>query len=61
MIFQGDIGAVAGITEEDVDREDTVTLQLGNPAAAHLYLNGKRQTYETTTSITLTCTRQICK
>jgi len=61
VIFQGDIGAVAGILKKTWIQKHPVTLQLGNPAAVHLYLNGKRQTYVTTTSITLTCTRHICK
>jgi transcriptional regulator with XRE-family HTH domain len=61
LIFQGDIGAVAGILKKSWTQPHTVILQLGNPAAVHLYLNGKRQTYVTTTSITLTCTRAICK
>ncbi len=61
VIFQGDIGAVAGILKKSWTQPHTIRLQLGNPAAVHLYLNGKRQTYVTTTSITLTCTRLICK
>ena len=61
VFFQGDIGAAAGILKKTWTQKHTVTLQLGNPAAVHLYLNGKRQTFVTTTSITLTCTREICK
>ena len=61
VIFQGDIGAVAGILKKSWTQKHTVTIQLGNPAAVHLYLNGKRQTYDTTTSITLKCTRQVCQ
>ena len=61
VIFQGDIGAVAGILKKSWTQKHTITLQLGNPAAVRLYLNGKRQTYVTTTSITLKCTRQTCK
>ena len=61
VIFQGDIGASVGIPSKSWTQKHTVTLQLGNPAAVHLYLNGKRQTYDTTTSITLKCTRQICQ
>jgi transcriptional regulator with XRE-family HTH domain len=60
VIFQGDVGASAGVTSKSWTTKDTVTLQLGNPGGAVLYLNGKRQTYETTNPITLTCSKTIC-
>jgi hypothetical protein len=37
-----------------------ITLQLGNPAATTLYLNGNRQTYERSNSIVLVCSRTSC-
>jgi cytoskeletal protein RodZ len=61
VIFQGDIGASVGIPSKSWTTQNTVTLQMGNPGGAALYLNGKRQTYETTNPITLTCSRTICK
>jgi transcriptional regulator with XRE-family HTH domain len=61
VIFQGDIGAVAGILKKSWTEKHTVTIQLGNPGGVTLYLNGKRQTYETTNPITLTCTKQSCQ
>jgi transcriptional regulator with XRE-family HTH domain len=61
LIFQGDIGASAGILRKSWTERRTVTVQLGNPGGAVLYLNGKRQNYETTTPITLTCSRQLCR
>ncbi len=61
VIFQGDIGASVGIPSKSWTTQNTVTLQMGNPGGAVLYLNGKRQTYETTNPITLTCSRTICK
>jgi transcriptional regulator with XRE-family HTH domain len=61
VVFQGDIGASVGIPEKSWTAKNTVTLQLGNPAGAVLYLNGKRQTYERTNPITLRCSRTICR
>jgi cytoskeletal protein RodZ len=61
VIFQGDIGASVGIPRKSWTTRNPVTLQLGNPGGAVLYLNGKRQTYETTSPITLKCSKSICK
>jgi transcriptional regulator with XRE-family HTH domain len=62
VIFQGDIGAAAGITQKSwTIARSPLTLQLGNPGGAVLYLNGKKQRYETTNPITLTCTKTSCK
>jgi cytoskeletal protein RodZ len=61
VIFQGDIGASVGIPRKSWTARNTVTVQMGNPAGAVLYLNGKRQTYETTSPIKLTCSKTICK
>jgi hypothetical protein len=62
VIFQGDIGAAAGLLSKSwTISRSPLTLQLGNPGGAVLYLNGKKQRYETTTSITLTCTKTSCK
>jgi cytoskeletal protein RodZ len=61
VIFQGDIGASVGIPSKSWTTRNPVTVQMGNPAGAVLYLNGKRQTYETTSPIRLTCTKTICQ
>ncbi len=61
VIFQGDIGAAAGITSRSWTQRNSLTLQLGNPGGVKLYLNGKEQTYERTSPITLTCSREICR
>lgn len=61
VIFQGDIGASVGIPKKSWTEKHAVTVQMGNPGGATLYLNGKRQAYETTNPITLTCTETICR
>ena len=64
---QGDLPgrrrAVAGILQEGVDARSTPSpCQLGQSGRrVHLYLNGKKQTYVTTTSITLRCTRRSAR
>jgi cytoskeletal protein RodZ len=40
--------------------KDAITLQLGNPGGASLYLNGKKQTLLKTQPETLQCTRTAC-
>lgn len=61
QIFQGDIGASAGILSKEWTRRKPVTLQFGNPGGADLYLNGKKQPFsETTSPITVLCTRTAC-
>jgi hypothetical protein len=37
-----------------------MTVRLGNPGGADVYLNGKKQAYTATQPITLTCTRTAC-
>ena len=61
VIFQGDIGASVGIRQKSWTTKGTVTLQMGNPGGAALWLNGKKQTYEKTNPITLRCSKTICK
>lgn len=61
QIFQGDIGASAGILSKAWTRRTPITLQFGNPGGADLYLNGKKQPFsETTTPITVLCTVTAC-
>jgi cytoskeletal protein RodZ len=61
QIFQGDIGASAGILSRSWTRKGTITLQFGNPGGATLYLNGKKQPFsETTSPITVKCNLAAC-
>jgi cytoskeletal protein RodZ len=61
QIFQGDIGASAGILSKSWTRKDSITLQFGNPGGATLYLNGKKQPFsETTSPITVKCDLTAC-
>ena len=61
QIFQGDIGASAGILSKAWTRRKSITLQFGNPGGADLYLNGRKQSFsETTSPITVLCTRTAC-
>jgi len=60
VIFEGDFGASVGIGKKTWTENNPVTVEFGNPGGAVLYLNGKRQSYETTNPIKLTCTRIIC-
>jgi transcriptional regulator with XRE-family HTH domain len=61
QIFQGDIGASAGILSRGWTRKGPITLMFGNPGGATLYLNGKKQPFsETTSPITVTCDLTAC-
>lgn len=61
QIFQGDIGASAGILAKSWTRKGPITLQFGNPGGATLYLNGKKQPFsETTSPITVLCNVTAC-
>lgn len=61
QIFQGDIGASAGILSKSWNRRRPVTLEFGNPGGATLYLNGKKQRFsETTSPITVQCGLTAC-
>lgn len=61
QIFQGNIGASAGILSKSWTRPRPITLQFGNPGGADLYLNGKKQPFsETTTPITVLCSLTAC-
>jgi transcriptional regulator with XRE-family HTH domain len=61
QIFQGDIGASAGILSKQWTQRDPITLQFGNPGGATLYLNGTKQPFsETTSPITVLCSRTAC-
>jgi cytoskeletal protein RodZ len=56
---QGYVGGTypARVTKTE---KDSITLQLGNPGGASLYLNGKKQTLLTTQPETLLCSKTNC-
>jgi cytoskeletal protein RodZ len=61
VVYQGDIGASAGVLQKSWNEKHTVKLQFGNPGGATLYLNGKKQPFsETTTPITVQCSPIAC-
>jgi cytoskeletal protein RodZ len=58
ILFSGDI---AGSSGETWTAKHAITVQLGNPAGAVLYLNGKKQPFsETTQPLTVVCTLKAC-
>lgn len=56
QLFQGDVGAAAGLPQVTSTAANGMTVQLGNPTGTNLYLNGKLQPTEQTHPITLQCT-----
>jgi len=61
VLFQGDIGASAGILQKSWTGKHSLKLQFGNPGGATLYLNGNKQPFsETTKPITVQCTPITC-
>lgn len=61
VLFQGDIGASAGLLQKSWSAKRPIKLQFGNPGGATLYLNGKKQPFsETTKPITVRCSVLNC-
>jgi cytoskeletal protein RodZ len=60
VLFQGDIGAGAAVTQFSSTAGSTMTVRLGNPGGADVFLNGKKQANSATQPITLTCTPASC-
>jgi cytoskeletal protein RodZ len=61
VLFQGDIGASAGLLQKSWSAKRPIKLQFGNPGGATLYLNGKKQPFsETTKPITVRCSVLDC-
>ena len=61
VVFEGDIGASAGILQKSWVEKRPIKLQFGNPGGATLYLDGKKQPFsETTVPITVRCTPTDC-
>ncbi len=61
QVFQGDIGAPNGPQQKTWTFGHPVTIQLGNPGGATLYLNGKKQYLIKDQPETLYCTKVNCK
>jgi cytoskeletal protein RodZ len=60
QVFQGDIGVPNGPQQKSWTFGRPVTIQLGNPGGATLYLNGKKQPLIKNQPETLTCTKVSC-
>ncbi len=60
VLFQGDIGSSAKLPQQTETAVNGMTVRLGNPSGAEVYLNGKLQTDTATNPVTLYCTRTVC-
>jgi transcriptional regulator with XRE-family HTH domain len=60
VVYNGDVGQSPYPAKKTWTEKHTVTLALGNPGGATLYLNGVRQPINTINSVVLTCTRTKC-
>jgi cytoskeletal protein RodZ len=60
LLFQGDVGTSVGLPQVTSTAANGITVQLGNPIGANLYLNGKLQPDGATHPVTLQCTKTAC-
>ncbi|MBO0835856.1 MAG: DUF4115 domain-containing protein, partial [Actinobacteria bacterium] len=60
VLFQGDIGVGSGLDHKTWTADHSMTIRLGNPPGADLYLNGKIVPDNQPHPITLTCSRTAC-
>jgi cytoskeletal protein RodZ len=60
VLFQGDIGASIGLPKQTQTAAESMRVQLGNPAGAYVYLNGKQVPLTAAQPVTLTCSRTAC-
>jgi cytoskeletal protein RodZ len=60
VLFSGDIGAGSGLTQQTSTAVVGMTVQLGNPSGADLYLNGKKIDDNQPHPITLECNTLTC-
>jgi cytoskeletal protein RodZ len=60
VVYNGDVGVAPYPPKKVWTEKHTVTLSLGNPGGAILYLNGVRQPINTINPVILTCTRTKC-
>lgn len=60
VLFSGDIGSGSGLTQQTSTAVVGMTVELGNPSGADLYLNGKKIADNQPHPITLQCNRLTC-
>ncbi len=60
VLFQGDIGSSAKLPQQTETAVSGMTVRLGNPGGAEVYLNGKLQADTATNPVTLYCSRTAC-
>lgn len=60
VLFSGDIGTGSGVTQQTSTAASAMTVRLGNPGGADLYLNGKKVADNQPNPITLQCTKVTC-
>lgn len=60
VVYNSDVGQSPYPPKKTWTEKHTVTLSLGNPAGATLYLNGVRQPINSINPVILTCTRTKC-
>jgi cytoskeletal protein RodZ len=60
VLFSGDIGVGSGLTQQTSTAEVGMTVRLGNPSGADLYLNGKKIPDNQPNPVTLQCNTVTC-
>jgi cytoskeletal protein RodZ len=60
VLFSGDIGSGAGLTQHTSTAVAGMTVELGNPLGADVYLNGKKVPTNQTHPISIYCSRVSC-
>src|SRR5215470_1739560 len=60
VLFSGDIGTGGSVNQETQSAPIGITVELGNPLGADLYLNGKKVPISQAHPISLYCNRQNC-
>ena len=60
VLFSGDIGSGAGLTQHTSTAVAGMTVELGNPLGADVYLNGKKVATNQTHPISIYCSRVSC-
>jgi cytoskeletal protein RodZ len=60
VLFSGDIGTGAGLNQQTETDASGMTVELGNPLGADLYLNGKKVPTNQTHPISLSCNTTTC-
>jgi cytoskeletal protein RodZ len=60
VVYNSDVGPAPYPPRKTWTEKHTVTLSLGNPAGAVLFLNGVKQKLTSTNPVILTCTRTKC-